>query len=171
MSETLPTEIEVICSVCSFPTVTEEDENGKLLNFREEEAPKTEEEALAAGWTDSGLGLNCPPCSAKAAEEAKLAEEQGEQTGAGPINAELREAMKAVEKTTYYGMLRELHPTASLETIGLFAGILRACEGSRRPSTPEELEKFLAFTAPKTEEQALEYLAVAETVKKAMVPR
>lgn len=171
MSENVE-EIEVICSNCAFPTVTEKDDAGKVTGFREEEAPKTEEDALAAGWTDSGLGLLCPPCSVKAGEEAKIAEAQGEVTGVGAVDPAVREAMKAVEKTTYWGMLRELHPDVSLETIKVFSELLMAYDGAdKRPSSPEEIERYLTYAAPKTEAQALEYLAVAETVKKAMVKR
>jgi hypothetical protein len=163
-------EIEVVCVNCSFPTVTEYDDSGKVAAFREEEAPKTEEEALAAGWTDCGLGLNCPKCSASAAKEQALADEQGVESGASLNRA--KEAREAAEQTTYFGMLRAIHPEVSIETIGMFSELLRAYEsGGRGASTPEEIEKFVAWMAPKTEKQAAEYLAVAETVKKAMVKR
>ncbi len=156
-------EIEVVCSQCSFPTVTEYDDEGKVLAFREEDAPKTEDDALAAGWTDSGLGLLCPPCSAKAVEEAKLAEAQGETTGAGGVP---KETLRKVEsETTYYGMLKSMHPEVSEGTIGVFVEILKLNDSGDLDEISERLPQ------PVDEAQALEFLEVAETVKKAMVKK
>jgi hypothetical protein len=174
MSDALSDEIEVICSNCSFPTMVEYDDGGKVKEFVELEAPKTEEAALEAGWTDSGLGLLCPPCSAKAAADAKLAEAQGEVTAVGGVDPAAREAMKAAKLGTYFGMLKSMHPEISDATLHNFANVLRGFEGGTgldRPLNLEELESLTGYYGPKDEAQAAEYLVVIETVKRALVKR
>lgn len=93
MSDTIDTlnldEIEVICTNCSFPTVTEYDEKGKVTSFREEEAPVSEEQALAEGWNDHGLGLYCPNCSLAYLEELHRDQEAGVAVGPSQDTGEI----------------------------------------------------------------------------------
>lgn len=161
-------EIEVICSQCSFPTVTIMDDSGKtVVEFHEEPGPKTEEEALAGGWTDTGLGLLCPKCTVK--YKADAAREQEEGVESGPGTERVPEIRTAVGATTFGGMLRAMHPNVSNLTISLFANLLDQHEMSKSDAVVE-YEK-LRFPEPTTELQAREFLAVAETVKNALVKK
>lgn len=152
--------------------MVEYDDTGKVKEFVELEAPKTEEAALEAGWTDSGFGLLCPQCSQAAAKETALEKELGVESGA-KLERKGNEIQQAIQATTYYGMLKALHPEISTDTIAAFSHLLFQNDLSKHSDTgggPPLSERVKALV-PETEEQAREFLIVAETIKKALVKR
>jgi len=68
-------EIEVICAQCSYPIMSATHHDGRVVGFQMVEGPATIEEALSQGWTDTGMGLYCPKCSANRAAETMVEEE------------------------------------------------------------------------------------------------
>lgn len=152
-------ELEVVCAQCSFPTVSEFDEKGNVIGFHEEPGPKTEAQALAEGWLDHGLGLYCPKCSLSYLQESAADEAAGASTGASNDFGEILDSQ----------FLKTMHPEVSEETIGIFVQILRRDRLSKlraRAGLPP-LEP-LPPPEPKTEQQALEFIEVGESIRKAM---
>lgn len=102
-------ELEVVCAQCGFPVVAVLDDAGRVVDYQELEAPKTEDEAVAAGWLDHGQGLYCPKCS-----EAQL-ELEAEASHQNSDVQEMidREALKAltpdVDSETIEGFVRVFH--------------------------------------------------------------
>lgn len=154
MSEPRLDEIEVICASCSFPTVTDYDENGKVIGFREEEAPKTEEEALAEGWLDHGLGLFCPKCSLGLLEDLARDRAEGVETGASNDISEIIDRQ----------WLRAKCPNASNDTVEQFVRMYRSLRLSQF-RVLAGLEPLPMYTpVPETDEQAVEFLEVGRAL-------
>jgi hypothetical protein len=152
-------EIEVVCAQCAFPTVTEYDEEGNTTGFREEPGPKSEEEALAQGWLDHGLGFYCPKCSLAYLEERAADEAAGARSGATGDLGELLDEQ----------FLKTMHPTVSDETIAVFVAILRHDRlGKLRAKLGLPGLDPVAAPQPRDEQQVLEFLEVSESIKKAL---
>lgn len=153
-----PAELVVVCSNCSFPVVKEYDEGGNVIGFREEIAPVDEETALAEGWLDHGLGLFCPKCSMLELE--RLATERA-------VGAES-------SVTADFGMIvdsaviKSLVPSVSEDTLKQFVEMFR-CERLNKLRSLTGVGQILKLPAPqpKNDDQALEFLAVADALTKA----
>jgi hypothetical protein len=152
-------EIEVICAQCSYPTVAEYDQDGKIISFWEDpEAPKVEEEALAQGWYDFGLGLYCPRCSLSYLEERAREEQEGVVTG----------SQNDIGEIIDHEVLRALVPGVSEVVLTLFVRIFRHDRLSklRVRAGLEPLEPMTA-PEPRDEAQALEILQVSRALEAA----
>jgi hypothetical protein len=138
-------EIEVVCAQCSFPTVSEYDDKGTVVGFREEPGPRSEEEALKEGWLDHGMGLYCPKCSLAVLEETAA--------GAGQANGDIGEIVDEA-------VMKSLVPEASDYSVREFVRMFRS----------ERISKFrvlaglppinLYMPVPRTEEEAREMVAI-----------
>jgi hypothetical protein len=111
-----PGELSVVCANCSYPVVREYDDQGNVKGFREEVAPQNEEQALAEGWLDHGLGLYCPTCSLAVLEEQARDREAGAESG---VNGDIGEIIDAQ-------VLRSFVPGISEATVQEFVRMFRS---------------------------------------------
>jgi hypothetical protein len=145
-------ELEVVCAQCSFPMVQELNEEGETIGFRVESGPSNEEEAVAAGWTDHGLGLYCPKCSVAYLEDLarERAAEAGNYAGGGlsdMINGQI---------------FRTFLPDVSSDTIDQFVRMFHSQRIAHLKAAAGLQPDPIYVPRPKDEAQAVEFLKVAE---------
>jgi hypothetical protein len=147
-------EIEIICANCSFPTVTEYDDQGRVKSFQELVGPKTYEEATAAGWLDHGLGLYCPQCSLRYLEDKERTED--DQAGA------VFDFSSVVDQT----ILKALAPDISDQTIDIFIKVFKFDRLSKvRVRAGLGPLEPLGIPVPENEHQAAEIIKLSELLK------
>lgn len=152
-----PDELTVVCASCSYPVVRELDEKGEVIAFREEVAPQTEEQAIAEGWLDHGLGLFCPKCSLAELEQQALDQAESAESG---VNNDISELIDAQ-------VMRSFCPTVSEDTISQFVKLFRS-ERLSKLRVKAGLEPIPIYTpVPKDEAQAEEFLAVTAALSAA----
>lgn len=145
-------ELEVVCAQCSFPMVQELDEEGEVAGFHIEPGPASEEEAVAAGWTNHEMGLYCPKCSVAYLEElAREREaEAGNYAGGGlsdMINGQI---------------FRTFLPDVSRDTIDQFVRMFHSQRIAQLKAAAGMQPDPIYVPHPKNEVQAKEFLKVAE---------
>ena len=149
-------ELEVVCAQCSFPMVQEKDENGEVTGFRVEPGPMTEEEAVAAGWHDLGVGLYCPKCSVAHLED--LAREREAEAG-NYVGAGLGDMINGQ-------VFRMFLPNVSSDTIDQFVRMFQSRRVAQLKTQLGMQPDPIFVPNPKDEAQAEEFLEVAALLPK-----
>jgi hypothetical protein len=157
-SETPDQALEFVCVECSFPVVAQHDETGRLIGYKQEATPTTEEEALNAGWTDHGMGMVCPSCSLSHLED--LVRQEDTETAALDFD-EFLDAQ----------VMRALAPAVGDATIQEFVKVFKT-ERLNKLRIKMGLEGIPGYIpVPKDEEQAKEFLALTAALENAKKPR
>lgn len=150
-----PLELLVVCANCSYPVVREFDAKGDVTGFREEIGPATEEQAVAEGWLDHGMGLYCPKCSLTILEDQAKDNAAQAETGTAADFGEIIDTQ----------VLRTFCPTASDDTIAQFVKLFRT-ERLNKFRVLAGLQSIPVFTpTPKDEDQVKEFTAVLKALE------